>query len=322
MKSRRTVVKGVLAAAGALALPRPSRADVFPARPIKLICPFPPGPATDAIMRAMAASASKTLSGTVFVENKAGAAGTLGAIEVAKATPDGYVLTSLPDAFYIQPHLNKVSYDPLSDFTYIVCLFAYTYGLVVRADSPFKTLQDVVAYAKANPGKFTYATAGVATMNQLIMERLAHQLGLKWVNVPYRGSAPATLAILAGEVMATSGASDWAAQVDDGKLRLIVTYGSVRTTRWPHVPTLKDLGYDVVADGPTGFAGPKGMDPDVTRRLHDAFKLSLEDPAVKRQLEANSMRAFYRNSADYAKLASEMYAQAKSLVESAGLGPK
>lgn len=310
----------LLAMAGAAALPVSAHAESFPSQPIRLICPFAPGPSIDALMRTMADSLRKQLNGTVVVDNKPGAGGTLGAIEVAAAKPDGYTLTELPDAFYILPQIQKVPFNPLTDFTYVACLVGTVYGMAVLKESPLKTMKDVIEYAKANPGKFTYSTAGVGTMNHLIMEGLAQKLGIDWIHVPYKGATPATMAVLSGEVVATSGTTAWAPFVDSGKFRLIATYGSTRTTRWPDVPTLKELGYDVVADGPAGFAGPKGMDPEIVKRLQDAFKKSLDDPEVIKTLDLNAMPVLYRDSADYTKLAAQMYADAGNLIHR--LGPR
>jgi tripartite-type tricarboxylate transporter receptor subunit TctC len=308
----------MLVTSAAALFPAPLVAQQFPVQPIKLICPFAPGPSIDALTRSVAQSMSKSMNVSVVVENKAGAGGTLGAVEVAAAKPNGYTLTELPDAFYILPQLQKMSFNPLTDFTYVACLVGTVYGIAVSVDSPLKSVKDVIDYAKAHPGKFTYSTAGVGTMNHLIMEGLGLKLGIDWVHVPYKGATPATMAVVSGEVMATSGTTAWAPFVDAGKFRLLATYGSARTTRWPNVPTLKELGYDVVADGPAGFAGPKGMDPAVVKRLEDSFRRSLDDPAVKQTMELNAYPVFWRDSAGYAKLAAQMYADAGTLIRSLG----
>jgi tripartite-type tricarboxylate transporter receptor subunit TctC len=309
----------LLAAAGAALLPSaPLHAQQFPTQTIRLICPFAPGPSIDALMRTMAESLRKTLGGTVVVDNKPGAGGTLGAMEVAAAKPDGYTLTELPDAFYILPQIQKVPFNPLTDFTFVACLVGTVYGMAVLSTSPIKTMKDAIDFAKANPGKFTYSTAGVGTMNHLIMEGLAQELGIDWVHVPYKGATPATMAVVSGEVMATSGTTAWAPFVDSGQFRLLATYGSTRTKRWPAAATLQELGYDVVADGPAGFAGPRGMDPAIVTRLQDAFRQSLDDPAVIKTLDLNAMPVLYRDSAGYTDLATRMYADAGDLIRRLG----
>jgi tripartite-type tricarboxylate transporter receptor subunit TctC len=150
------------------------------------------------------------------------------------------------------------------------------------------------------------------------MEGLAQKLGIDWVHVPYKGATPATMAVVSGEVMATSGTTAWAPFVDSGQFSLLATYGSARTQRWPQVPTLKELGYDVVADGPAGFAGPKGMDPAVVRRLQDAFHQSLEDPGVMKTIDLNAMPILWEDSAGYTRLAKQLFAEAGALIHSLG----
>ena len=154
------------------------------------------------------------------------------------------------------------------------------------------------------------------------MEEFAERTGIQMLHVPYKGAAPSTTAVLAGEVMSSSGQSAWGPHVDRGALRLLATYGTARTKRWPGVPTLQELGYGVVAESPFGFAGPRGMDPAVTKRLHDAFKASLDDPAVIAVLDANSMQSLYLDSAAYTRLAMEKFAQAQSLIQRLGISMK
>ena len=156
MTNRRAFITSTTAAVAGAALPLLARAQAaFPARPIKYICPWPAGGSTDAVIRALAESAGKSLGQTIIVENKPGAGGMLGAIEMMSAKPDGYTLTQLPHGVFRIPHMQKTAYDTLTDFTWIACLTGYTFGLVVPADSPIKTIKDLVAYAKANPEKFT-----------------------------------------------------------------------------------------------------------------------------------------------------------------------
>lgn len=309
----------VTSALAAAMLPGAARAQAFPSRPIRLICPFPPGPGSDAILRAMAASAARQLNSPVIVENKAGAGGTLGAVEVANARPDGHVLTMVPEAMFIIPHMEKVSFDPLTDFTYVMGVAASVYGLVMRADSPIRSMREYVAYARVNPGKLSYSTAGIGTINHLVMEELSEKLGIQFLHIPYKGAAPSVTAVIAGEVMSCSGQSQWGPQVDRGALRLIATYGSQRTQRWSSVPTLQELGYGVVADAPFGLAGPKGMGPAITRKLQEVFRQSMDDPAVVATLEANSMQTRYMDATAYTRLATEKFVQARGLLQRLGL---
>jgi tripartite-type tricarboxylate transporter receptor subunit TctC len=309
----------VAAAAAALAAPRLVRAQAFPSRPIKYICPWPAGGSTDIVMRAFAESAGKTLGQTVVVENRPGASGTLGALELANAKPDGYTLAQLPHSVFRVPHMQKTSFDTLRDFTWIACLTGYTFGLVVPADSPFKTIKDLVDYAKANPEKVSYGSTGIGTSPHLAVEEFAQRAGIKLTHVPFKGNADNMQAVLGGHTMAASDATGWAPHVDSGKLRLLATYGSKRTRRWASVPTLDELGYKTVSDSPFGVGGPKGMEAAVVRTLHDAFKKTLEDPVVVATLDKFDQPVIYLDSEAYTKWARETYAAERATMERLGL---
>jgi tripartite-type tricarboxylate transporter receptor subunit TctC len=309
----------VLGAAATLALPQLARAQAFPARPIKYICPWPAGGSTDAVIRALAQSAAKTLGQNIIVENKPGAGGMLGANELVSAAPDGYTLSQLPHGVFRIPHMQKTTFDTLKDFTWIACLTGYTFGLVVPADSPIKTIADLVAYAKANPEKFTYGSTGIGTSPHLAVEEFAQRAGIKLTHVPFKGNADNMQAILGGHTMAASDATGWAPHVESGKLRLLATYGSKRTKRWPTVPTLDELGYKTVSDSPFGVCGPKGMDPTVVRTLHDAFKKTLEDPAVLASFDKFDQTVIYMDTEQYTRFARESFAAEKATIERLGM---
>jgi len=309
----------VLGAAATLALPHLARAQAYPARPIKYICPWPAGGSTDAVIRALAQSAAKTLGQNIIVENKPGAGGMLGANELVSAAPDGYTLSQLPHGVFRIPHMQKTTFDTLKDFTWIACLTGYTFGLVVPADSPIKTIADLVAYARANPEKFTYGSTGIGTSPHLAVEEFAQRAGVKLTHVPFKGNADNMQAILGGHTMAASDATGWAPHVESGKLRLLATYGSKRTKRWPTVPTLDELGYKTVSDSPFGVCGPKGMDPAVVRTLHDAFKKTLEDPAVLASFDKFDQTVIYMDTEQYTRFARESFAAEKATIERLGM---
>ncbi len=319
MTNRRTVVTAL---AASIALPMQARAQAFPSRPIRYICPWPAGGSTDAVIRAFAESAAKTLGQQILVDNKPGAGGVLGANELVNAKPDGYTLSQLPHGVFRIPHMQKAQFDTLSDFTWIACLTGYTFGLVVPADSPIKTIADLVAYAKANPEKFTYGSTGIGTSPHLAVEEFAQRAGIKLTHVPFKGNADNMQAILGGHTMGASDATGWAPHVAAGKLRLIATYGSKRTKRWPDVPTLDELGYKTVSDSPFGVCGPKGMEPALVRTLHDAFKKTLEDPAVLATLDKFDQTVLYMNTETYTKFARDSFVAEKATIERLGLANK
>jgi len=319
---RRQFLQAGSAAAASLALPALAQAQNFPNRPIKLICPWPASGSSDMVMRALADSATKVLGQQVIVEIKPGASGMLGPNELVKAAPDGYTLSQLTIGVARLPHMQKMQFDPLRDFTYIACLTGYTFGIVVKADSPFKTVKDLVDYAKANPGKFSYGSTGNGTTPHLAVEEFASKAGIQLTHVPFKGSADGLQALLGGHINAHSDATGWAPHVDSGALRLLATYGSKRTKRWPKVPTLNELGYDTVSDSPFGIGGPRGMDPAIVRKLQDAFKKTLSDPAVLAAFEKYDQPVIYMDSEAYTNFILASYVKEKRTIERLGLGMK
>ena len=320
--TRRSFVQAALASSAAIALPALAQAQGFPARPIRLICPWPAGGSTDAIMRAIGESAGKALGGQMVIENKAGASGMLGPNELVSAKPDGYTLSQLTIGVMRLPHMQKMQFDPLKDFTYIACLTGYTFGIVVRSDSPVKSIADLVDYAKANPERFTFGSTGNGTTPHLAVEEFAMKAGIKLQHVPFKGNADGMQALLGGHVMSHSDATGWGPHVAAGTCRLLATSGARRTRRWPNVPTLQELGYETLADSPFGIGAPKGMDPALTRRLHDAFKKTLEDPAVLASFEKYDQPVIYLNTEDYTRFARETFVKEKAIIEKLGMAVK
>ena len=320
--TRRDFVQNSLAVLAASALPGLGHAQAFPSKPIRLICPWPAGGSTDAVMRALAESAARALGGQMIVDNKPGASGMLGPNELVNAKPDGYTLTQLTIGVARLPHMQKMQFDPLKDFTYIACLTGYTFGIVVKADSPIKSMKDLVDFAKANPEKFTYGSTGNGTTPHLAVEEFASKAGIKLTHVPFKGNADNMQAVLGGHVMAASDSTGWGPHVDAGTLRLLASYGSKRTKRWPNVPTLTELGYDTLSDSPFGIGAPKSMAPAVTQRLHDAFKKALEDPVVLATFDKYDQSVIYMNTADYTKFMMDQFAREKIIIERLNLSAK
>ena len=308
--SHRWILLGAtwLAASGAFA-------QAFPARPVTLIVPWPPGGSTDQVMRALATATEKYLGQSIVVENKPGAGGTLGVQAMVNAKPDGYTVTQVPITAFRIPHTTKVGYDPLTDLTYLIGVSGYTFGVAVRADAPWKTWEELVEYAKSNPGKLSYGTPGANTSLHVTMEEIAHRYGINWTHVPFKGNADNMQALLGGHIDASADATVWGPHVDAGKMRLLATWGAQRTKRWPTVPTLKELGYDVVSTSPYGLAGPKGLDPKVAKVLHDAFKKGMEDPVHMQAMEKYDQDLIYMSGDDYAKFARESYASERATMQ-------
>ncbi len=316
--NRRDVLQAGIASAVTVAIPSMAQSN-FPSKPIKLICPWPAGGSSDGVMRSLADSATRILGSSVVIENKAGASGMLGPNELVNAKPDGYTLSQLTMPIFRLPHMQKMQFNPLQDFTYIACLTGYTFGMVVRADSPIKNIKDLVAFAKANPGKFTFGSTGNGTTPHLAVEEFAMKAGIQLQHVPFKGSADGMASVLGGHVMAHSDATGWAPLVDAGTCRLLATYGSKRTKRWANIPTLNELGYDTVSDSPFGIGGPKGMDPAITRKLQDTFKKTLEDPQVLAIFDKFDQSVIYMGTEEYTQYARDNFQKEKAIIDKLGL---
>jgi tripartite-type tricarboxylate transporter receptor subunit TctC len=318
-----------LAASGAAAVAAPGlfssaawAQDKFPSRPITLIAPWPAGGSSDGVMRALAQSASKALGVPVVIENKPGVGGTLGASAMVQAKPDGYTLTQLPLGIYRLPHMQAMPFNPVTDITHIVCLTGYTFGLACTAEAPFRTLKDMVTYAKANPGKLEYGHTGTGTTPHLAIEEFSEKAGIQLNPIPFKGSAEIMSAILGGHIRMMSGTTEFAPHVQSGKLRLLATLGRERNKAFPDVPTVKESGWDTITESPFGIGGPKGMDPAVVKVLHDAFKTTLDDPEVKATFDKFYQPTIYMNTADYTAYAARTFEAEKKTIERLGLSKK
>ena len=321
--SRRELIGAATALAAPPLLSVPALAqERFPSRPITLIAPWPAGGSSDAVMRAFGESVGRVLGVPVIVENKPGVGGTLGASAMLQAKPDGYTLTQLPLGIYRLPHMQKMAFDPVKDITHIVCLTGYTFGLAATMDAPFKTLKEMVAYAKANPGKLSYGHTGTGTTPHLAVEEFAAKAGIQLQDIPFKGAADLMASILGGHIPLMSGTPEFAPHVRSGKLRLLATLGRERNRAFPDVPTVKESGWDTISDSPFGLGGPKNMDPAVVRTLHDAFKKTLDDPKVQETLDRFYQPVIYLNTADYSAYAERTFAAEKATVERLGLAKK
>ncbi len=295
----------------------------FPDRPIRLIIPWAAGGPADAGFRILAQSVSKKLGQQVIVDNKAGASGIMGAMALQEAKPDGYTISQMHMSVLRQPLLNKqLTYNPINDLTYILQITGFIMGVVVKADAPWKTLPELLAYAKANPGKLNWGTLGIGSTQHLAMERVGiAQGGLSWTHAPYRGTADTLRALLGGEIDFASESSGWAPMVQAGQLRLLAVFTAERAKRFPDVPTVRELGIDVVIDSPGGLIGPKGMDPAVVAVLADAFRAAAQEPEHLRFLETMDQPLILLDGPAYKAAMAKTYEEEKELLRRLNLLP-
>ena len=316
MLSRRTL----LAAASACVMPTFSFAQGnFPTRPITLLVPWPAGGATDITLRLLAELSGKSLGQRVVVENRAGAGGTLAMPLLQQASPDGYTLAQLPYPVLRAPYVQKVAWDPIRDTTPIIQISGVTFGVVVPAASPFKSFDDLLHFAASKPGELTISTNGQGTTPHVVLDEIFGRKKLSYIHVPYKGTAEQMLAVSSGHLMAGVNSNGFAPFVDSGKLRLLATFGEQRSQRWSHVPTLKELGYGIVAMSPYGLVGPRGMEPQTVRILHDAFKTALFDAQHIAELAKYEQEPNYLNSNDYGIALREAYQAERRNAERLGL---
>lgn len=327
--SRRNVSLGMASLiAAAAAGTSIAQAQEFPAKPITLLVAFPAGGAGDIVMRAMAEVASKKLGQPIVVDNRVGASGTLApATMAATSKPDGYTISQTVLPVVRVSLMQKVSYDPIKDFTYIANLTAYTFGIVSKADGQFKSWDDVVKFAKENPGKVTFATPGVGTSLHVGMEELLARANLKMTHVPMKGAGESSAAVLGDHVMLQVDATNWKPLVQAGKLKPLMVWGQRRLKSLPDVPTLSELMPAMKADGgipamfesPFGIAGPKGMDPAVVKKIQDAFEAATKDPGVIATLDKYDMTPQFMSSADYSQFMTGALAIERKTLERVGL---
>lgn len=307
---KKTIAAIALSLASAAAL-------AWPTKTVTIIVPFPPGGSTDMIARTISAKLSEKIGGTVVVENKAGATGTIGTAQVARSTPDGHtLLVSSLGPYVIAPHLMKVQYDALKDLDPITVAVRAPNVLVVPAASPHQSLADVLAYLKANPGKMTFASSGSGSSDHLTAELFWQQTGTDGVHVPYKGGSPATADLLGNQVNASFMNINAALpHIKAGKLRALAITSAKRSTLLPAVPTLDESGIqnaDVYSW--QAIAGPHGMPNELKNRLQRDIAAILKEPATKAKLEELGFELVLNKPAEFASYQASEYARWAKLI--------
>lgn len=280
------VVAGLATANGAAA-----QSD-YPSRSIHMIIPLAAGSAVDVAARVLTQRMGSELGQTFYLENIPGSAGLIGAERVARSAPDGYTIGGFNDSVLTMvPNIYKTSWDPLADFTPVSLVGTIEWGLVVKPDSPYKTVADFIKAAKANPGKINYGSGGSGSPQHLAMAIFAGKAGIDLTHVPYKGATPAAIAVAAGEVDAAfQGLGTVTSLLAAGKLRLLAVSTPQRLPQYPDVPTVTESGLpDFFFNSWFAIVAPKGTPKPIVDRLYGAMKTSLEDPEVRKQLVAQGL---------------------------------
>ena len=313
---RKQLLGVLIGLCGLLLLGTPNwAAENFPNKAITLEVGYGAGGSTDLPARTLAEAAGKILGQPVVVINKPGGGSSVMLSELKNAKPEGYTLGVLSSGGILSAHMRKVPYHPVNDFDCILQYSVYQYGLVVRADSPWKTLNEFIAYAQANPGKIKYSTAGAGTPQHLVMVQLGEAAKAKWTHIPFGSGNEAITALMGGHVDCSAQTTEWKAQVDAGRLRLLAILMPHRMAAYPKVPTLMEMGYNIAAPSILAIVAPKGLHKDRLKILHDAFHKGMQDPGFKKALDQFDLPLVYRNSEDCTKFSKELYESSGKLIE-------
>ncbi len=306
---RRRCTVGVLVGLFCAAVPAWAQ-DAFPSGPVTLLVPNAPGGAADINARILAEPLSSVLKQPVVVVHKPGMGGAIGAAQVAKAKPDGQTLLMALSAVVVAPEAEKVSgrkplYE-LDQLEPIALISSDPMVVLVRADSPWKTLGDLVKAAKDKPGALNYSSSGNFGPIHLSVEMLTHQAGIKLTQVPFGGGGPALLALLGGQVEVTTAAPAVAlAQIQSGKVRPLATSGSKRLPMLPDVPTYREAGFDAEYHIWAGLYAPAGTPPAVLATLRDSVSKAVRSGAIGQSMQKQSIIFDYRDGPDFARFADE-----------------
>lgn len=301
-------------------------AQAYPAKPIRLIVPFPPGGAVDFYARVVQPPLSEMLGQTVVIDNKVGASGMLGAGIVAKSPPDGYTLllgniASLAINVGIYP---KMAYDPLKDFTPVIRTVDVNYVLAVHPSLPVKTVSELITYAKANPGKLSYGSAGSGSLPHLAAELFKAQTGADMVHVPYKGGGPMVTDLLGGSIQVVIGdQANLMPHIQTGRLRALAVATSKRSPKAPEIPTIVEAGLvGFEATAWQGLVGPAGLPSDVTRRLNNAFSKVMAMPAVREKLIGGGLEPVGGTPEQFASFIGDEIAKWTKITKDVGAKPE
>ncbi|MGJ7557658.1 tripartite tricarboxylate transporter substrate binding protein [Variovorax sp. RB2P76] len=309
------------AAAGALGSVS-ARASTFPSKPITLVVPFPAGGMMDTVLRALSDVAAKDLGQPVVLMHRAGAGGVTGVAGLTtQGDADGYTLGVMHNSVIRWPHMNKVEWDPRTDFTYVMGVANLATGVVVAADAPWKNLAELLADAKARPGAISWGNVGAISANRIYAERLARAAGVKFNYIPFKGGNEQLTAVV-GRHLDVYGDPGFGAMATGGKLRVLATFTEQRLARWPEVPTVRELGHDLVVQSPIGLVAPRKMPPAVQARLQAAFQKAATDPAYMRIRDEFDLAPWAVDGDSYRQYAVRQFALEKQMLDEIGFKPE
>ena len=291
----------------------------YPDKSIKFLVPWPPGGATDQVARILAIPLTKELGVSVFIENKGGAGGNIGTQAFVQDKPDGYsILMATSSTNAAGPHLfANQGFDAAKDFTPVVLVCTIPNIMVVPEASPWNSMKDLISDAKQNPGKFTYGSAGIGASQHLAGAQFKTVTGLDIRHVPYKGSGPAALDLMAGHIdmMLDTGSLN---NIKAGKLKALGIAADKRIPELPNVPTMKEVGVPMVANAWYGVMLPTGAPKDITEKLNAAFNKVLKDPEVRKSLQGIGAQVDGGSVADFTKFSQSEIKRYEGIVKMSG----
>ena len=299
-----------------------AQGTAYPARPIRLVVPFPPGAGTDAVARLVALKLGESVPATIVVDNRVGAGGAIGAAEVAKADPDGYTLLFVASPFTtVAAASRNAGYDPLRQFVSVAPVAVGPLVFVVNVDLPAESMQAFLALARQKPGALNYGSAGTGSVNHLALELLKLRTGTDIVHVPYKGIAPATVDLLSGRIQAMTASIPAALPyISQGKLRALAVTGPRRSPLLPGVPTWGEAGvYDAEVINYWGIVAPVGTPRAIVDRLNSATRTVLAQPPLRDRLVQEGADVVADRPERLAELIEADLARWKKLIADAGL---
>jgi tripartite-type tricarboxylate transporter receptor subunit TctC len=300
-------------ALAALILPSVALA-AYPERHITLIVPWNAGGSTDLSVRPLASAAEKHLGQPVVLVNKPGANATIGMGELARSQPDGYTIGVYNAATYMAPLTTfTVAYDPIGSFSFISYYGDNLIGVVVRKEAKWESLNDLIEDAKRNPNKISVGVPGASTTEAMMTHGLENRSGAKFISVPFPGVAPVLTALLGGHVDFITATSTWAPNVAKGELRILALNSATRTTSYPSVPTLNELGYPYMRSIAT-IAGPAGIPEDRRKKLEDAFRLAAKSEPFLKAMEGLRMAVVDMSGDETRRAVEEEYQKARKFL--------
>jgi len=318
------IVLLVLIALGLASIPGGSLGQQpYPVKPITVVCRSGAGGMADTMTRLLCKALEKELGQPIVVENRTGGGGITGTNYVLKSKPDGYTLGSTSTNTYINsPHLEEVPYDPRTDVTDIAAFFKYTHALCVRADAPWNTFEDVLSYARQNPGKFTYGSGGFGATPHIVMERVGMKEKVKFSYVPFKGGNEAVIACLGNHINAAAqGPADVIQYVQSGKLKILLALNDIR---WPivsNIPTVLEK-YGFWGLSIQAIFGPKGIPEYIVEKVEKAIKKAVNDPSYLETAKELQVVTLYMGGKEYQKLWKAEYDQMGKAIKALGIGKK